>query len=120
MKEVMSSTSTISSLFSDDGRANRITQMTWRNTHTFVSQCLDEQDMALVAVTPNVVNEKVTPAQWHVRNASQGKASFACHEVLVTNSDIAKWSPMVAFSACDARVLYAEPPDPSPAASKKS
>jgi hypothetical protein len=116
--EEVKSTSTISSLFSDAGRDNRIKQMTWRKTHKMISQFLDEQDMVFVVVTPNVVNQEVTPAQWHVPKACKEKASFTCHEVLVTNSDIAKWSPMVAFSACDARALYAEPPDPSLAASK--
>ena len=90
--------------------------MTWMGTHELVSQCLEQQDMIFVAVTPNPV-ENVTLAPWLVANHSKSKAGFTCHEVLVTNSDIRKWSPMVAFSACDARVLQMAELNPKPAAS---
>ncbi len=104
MKELAHPTETITNMFSDDGRASRGRQMEWGGTHQLVSQCLDQQDMVLVAVTPNPV-ENVTLAPWLVANHSNRNAGFTCHEVLVTNADIRKWSPMAAFSACDARVL---------------
>ena len=116
MKEHASPTEAITKMFSVGGRARRAVQMTWMGTHELVSQCLEQQDMIFVAVTPNPV-ENVTLAPWLVANHSKSKAGFTCHEVLVTNSDIRKWSPMVAFSACDARVLQMAELNPKPAAS---
>ena len=99
-------------MFSFAGRERRVKMMTWRGPHRHVSKCLDQQDMVLVAVTPNSL--PATLATWYITKYQVSSVAkfrddrhegFSCHEALVTTSDIRQWSPMVAYSACEARAL---------------
>jgi hypothetical protein len=63
-----------------------------------VETFLEDHDFVHVLVTPNAILPKDKLKTWSVH----GKT---LHEATLTHADIREWSPMVAYSGCDARVL---------------
>jgi hypothetical protein len=69
-----------------------------------VEAFLLKHDVVFVAVTPNalrdVAGKRQSPATWTAHGQT-------CYEAACTHADIRGWSPTVAYSGCDARVLQA-------------
>jgi hypothetical protein len=85
-------------------RKKRVRNMTWTGdaTGARVKRFLNDKGLIHLLATPNT---KMLPlATWK----AHGKVH---HEAVVTHDDIRKWSPMVAYSGCDARVLIVGPSD---------
>ena len=87
------------------GRESRTKMFEWRGTtHATVKAFLDEHDVVFVHVSPNdpPVDERDSTCGKPMTWMAHGKQRF---EAVVTNEDIRRWSPTVAYSACDAHVL---------------
>jgi len=91
-------------VLTDEDRGRHLLQMkggpkqdkvTSRNVNKFLAT----NEFVHVLMTPNEPTNLTPTAKW---NELAGRD---CHEAIVTNKDIEAWSPMAAFSACDARVL---------------
>eukprot|EP00760_Papus_ankaliazontas_P014754 PhM_4_TR16142/c0_g1_i9/m.31827 len=84
-------------------REHRVTHLEWRGkSRDRISNFLGHHTFVHVLVTPNEP-EGFTPGTFEVFKGTKGETT--CYEALITHEDIRRWSPMVAYSGCDARVL---------------
>jgi hypothetical protein len=86
-------------------RGNRQMHFTWGTggTKEEVLKFLQAYDFVHVLVTPNPVPATQKPQQFELTFGPE--TTVTCYEAFVTHADIRRWSPMLAYSACDARVL---------------
>jgi hypothetical protein len=84
-------------------RKHRLMHMEWDQLPTSANvSFLNTYEYVFVIVSPNKITEDVKPQSSQI---VVNGATFALHEAFLTHDDIREWSPMVAYSGCDARVL---------------
>ena len=83
------------------------THFKWKGTKNTAFRFLDGCDLVRVLVTPNGPEEGFQPLAARILEADVAGQTqrFTVFEALLTHKDVRGWSPMVAYSGCDARVL---------------
>eukprot|EP00760_Papus_ankaliazontas_P007442 PhM_4_TR13349/c0_g2_i1/m.69220 len=84
-------------------RDERLTHLEWRGKpKNRIKKFLSHHTFVHVLVTPNEPTEGLTLEDFKVEQKGAVKTR-TCYEALITHNDIRRWSPMVAYSGCDAR-----------------
>ena len=99
-KEYSESSAAGADLFSPSNRNSRQQHFEWKTdgTGATVKMSVEQHDLVFLVVSPNTFSAGQVPATWTVYGQE-------CYEAVWSHEDVRAWSPTVAYSACDARVL---------------